>query len=315
MPVALAEPGLPTLNLECGALDGPEEVEVLVISPHLAATWLKKYNVDNFRPLSDKHRDKYVKAIKGGKFPLSNAMIILCKDRITGKILLGDGQHRLAACVEADMPIRQVVLRNADPAIIIHADRGKGRKISDYLARMGHENPTVLAAALKILYTYKKNLDSIANPKGDDDDLYAMLSDRPDLVPAVNWAVSATARGRGVRMSPSWLAVARTLIMEVSGLPECNDPKKAREDADFFFARMVDDDRQEMQTSMHPIVQLNQILASRGNHVRDTQDKLAHFLALAYVIKAWNKYRIGDHGHNLVVRLGGRAPEPFPRPI
>lgn len=315
MSAAVATPVEPRM-VDLSKIMGPETVAIEIIYPKMAQTWLTEYNTGNFRNMMPHTVQKYVKAIKAGNFPLSNSAIILCTDPNTGKVTLGDGQHRLQACVDADMPIRQIVLRGADPAIIIHADRGKGRQLSDYLAHMGYNHPKPLSMALKIFHTYKTNVDRISRPEGTDDELYALVKNRPDLVLAVEWAAEhSLGRGKPIRMTTSWLAVARALIFEVSGLPGCKDPDQARKDADFFFSRLIDGDRSMIPGMYHPIAQLLDTLVDHGNRARDV-DRFENWKLLALVLKAWNRYREGDHGRQqLRINLGGSNPSAFPEPI
>ena len=300
--------------IDVAKLDGKEKVSIDVITPSVAKRYLDEYNEDNFRRMMPASVRKYKRAIEEGKFPLSNSMIILCTDRATGRVMLGDGQHRLQACVDAGLPIRQVVLRGADPAIIIHADRGKNRQFSDYLAWMGYGHSKVLSMALKVFHTYKNNVDRIVRPGATDDELYDLVRNRPDVVLSVEWACEYSLGTRpDIRMTSSWLAVARALILEVAALPGCKDPEQARTDADQFFTWLISGDRTQMASDLHPVAQLLDTLRDHGCRARDT-DKFEPWRLLAYVLKAWNRYRAGDFGSVLSVRLGGKNPEPFPEP-
>lgn len=299
--------------VDMATISGKEKVAIEVITPDIAELWLTKYNTDNFRAKMPKTVAKYKLAIKKKRFTLSNSMVIFCTDPDTGKMFLADGQHRLQACVDSGLPIRQVVLRGADPDMVLHMDRGKNRKFGDYLNRMGFSHPNDLSMALRILNTYKTNLDRITRPEAEDDDLYELVRRRPDINLAVQWAAKhSKGRGKPIRMTTSWLAVGRALILEVSGLPECEDPDQARTDADFFFARLVDHDMSELPGANHPIKQFIQVLYDHGNR---STDRYENYKMMALLLKAWNQYRTGNHSNQLRINLGGKNPEPFPEPV
>lgn len=309
-PVETTQPRM----VDMATIEGDETVAIEVITPKTAKKWLEKYNIDNFRAMMPRTKAKYQLAIEKKRFTLSSSMIIFCKEPDSGNVFLADGQHRLQACVDSNRPIRQVVLRGANPDIILHLDRGKGRKFGDYLKRMGFEYPNDLSMALKIFHTFKTNLDRIARPNAEDDDLYALLLNRPDIDLSVQWAAkhSKGRSGKPIRMTASWLAVARALILEVGGLPGCEDPDQARTDADFFFARLVDHDMAELVGANHPIKQFIQVMYDHGNR---STERYENVKMMALLIKAWNQYRTGQYSHQLRVNLGGKNPEPFPEPV
>lgn len=66
--------------------------------------------------------------IRGGHWRLTHQGIAIAVD---GRLL--DGQHRLMAIIEADMPVRMMVCRNADPAIFDAIDIGTKRQLRDIL--------------------------------------------------------------------------------------------------------------------------------------------------------------------------------------
>jgi hypothetical protein len=308
-PVTAAKP---KVMVDMATIEGKEKVAIEIITPDVAEIWLKQYNIDNFRAKMPKTVEKYRAAIKRQRFTLSSSMVIFCTDPDTGKVFLADGQHRLEACVKSGLPIRQVVLRGADPNIILHLDRGKNRKFGDYLARMGFGHCNDLSMALRIFHTYKTNLDRIARPEAEDDDLYELVRRRPDVDLAVQWAAKhSKGRGKPIRMTTSWLAVARALILEVAGLPDCEDPDQARTDADFFFARLVDHDMAELPGPNHPIKQFIQVMYDHGNR---STDRYENYKMMALLIKAWNQYRTAKHSNQLRINLGGKNPESFPEP-
>ena len=86
-----------------------------VITPDMAKEWLEK-NVKN-RRLNMFRVDVLVKDMKDGKFTLSPSPICFDHD---GYLI--DGQHRLSACVLANVPIVSVVAYDVPSDVVI--DRG-----------------------------------------------------------------------------------------------------------------------------------------------------------------------------------------------
>ena len=60
--------------------------------------------------------------------------------------VLVDGQHRLAAIIEADLPIEMTVFTEVDEGTFDVLDTGKRRNAADVLAIEGEKSSTMLAA-------------------------------------------------------------------------------------------------------------------------------------------------------------------------
>jgi hypothetical protein len=286
------------------------------ITPSCAKAWMRDLNTRNFRPYSRKTAEKYADDMVDGKFgvrpetaPESN--IVICTDPESGEMFLGNGQHRLGGCIIAAerSPSFQGfwcgVMRGADPLAMLRMDVGKKRKISDYLAYLKVANPTIVAPALRILYTYKNKPDQLATQvTGTADQLLELLGDRPDIHRAVRFAINHSIGAKPIPMTTSWLAVARMLIGEV---PD------ADEDRDFFWTGLATRDTpNELANSQHPIVQMRRILDSRGTRVL-RQHRLPAAIMFGHVLKAWNLYR-DDSRVNLIFKPGGKGGDLWPIP-
>ena len=123
-------------------------VKMEVISPEKAKHMLNVM-VDN-RPLSKSVVSRYAKEMKQGRWIYDNGDTISISN---GNII--DGQHRLAACVESEIPFQVYVVTNVDKNTFTHKDIGKTRTGSDSLAVMGYSNCTKLAAAARIVNQYE----------------------------------------------------------------------------------------------------------------------------------------------------------------
>jgi hypothetical protein len=101
------------------------KMEIKVITPQLAATWLNRANRDN-RKIRLGWVSHLVEVIKRGEFKLSHQGIAFSK---TGRLL--DGQHRLMAIAEAEIPVTMVVTSDVDEDTFSTLDIGARRSFSD----------------------------------------------------------------------------------------------------------------------------------------------------------------------------------------
>jgi len=101
-------------------------VAVEVITPVIAKKMLEG-NTDN-RKLRKTRVEQYADAIKRGLWDIQNDAITIAK---TGKLL--NGQHRLSAIIEADMPVTCLVLRGVDESTYASIDAGLSRNLNDAL--------------------------------------------------------------------------------------------------------------------------------------------------------------------------------------
>lgn len=111
---------------------------VVTITPKLAAEWLES-NTNN-RPLSPSRISRLAEVIASGLFQENGETIIFTED---GALL--DGQHRLAAVVQAGKSIRSLVVRGVKPTAMETIDTGATRRSRDILHLSGHVNTTLLA--------------------------------------------------------------------------------------------------------------------------------------------------------------------------
>lgn len=281
--------------------------ELVHITPELAASWRNKYNVRNFRPYSEDTAKVYADDMRHGRFGVAESAIVLCKDPNTGEVFLGNGQHRLGGCELAGKPFWSIVLYGQDPMAVVRMDTGKKRKLADYLHFLGHPNPLILSATLRILYTYKADKSRLSSRKflGTADELLDLLQNREDIHRCVRFAAVNGGYGdKPIPMTPSWLAVARLLIAEVE------DPHN---EIDWFFASLANQDTSnELGNPDHPVCQMRRLLLQRGTNAKKEM-KLPPPTLLATLLKCWNNTRDEDYT-KLGIRLTGPTAEPWPIP-
>lgn len=131
-------------------------VEVENITPSLAAEYLTN-NLPNNRSISRRWVAKIVTLMKSDNWSLNGESIKFGFDPKEGKDILIDGQHRLAAIVEAGISVEMLVVRGLPMDSFKTIDSGRKRQAHDVLRIMGYGQSTLLAAGLRLLYKYSKD--------------------------------------------------------------------------------------------------------------------------------------------------------------
>lgn len=121
--------------------------EVVTVTPEVASVWLDQ-NTNN-RPLNKKRVTNLANVISRGEWEFNGDSI-----RFSESGVLLDGQHRLAAIVEADEPIQTLVVTGLKDSVFDVIDRGATRTVGDILSVRGEKNCNALAAATRLYYTW-----------------------------------------------------------------------------------------------------------------------------------------------------------------
>lgn len=126
--------------------------KVQTITPKKAADWLSA-NASN-RPLSKPVVRAFAEAMKRGEWVVTHQGIAFDADGV-----LIDGQHRLAAIVEADQPIDLTVFTDVAEGTFDVLDTGKRRNAADVLAIEGEKSATMLAAMVRTVWLFEHRPD------------------------------------------------------------------------------------------------------------------------------------------------------------
>ena len=132
------------------------KTEVEIITPALAKQYLAKNK--NNRAIKERTLSMLVRAIKDGSFALTHQGIAFDEE---GNLI--DGQHRLMACVIADIPIKVLVSREVKTDAVQFVDIGVKRDFADVIKMTGrYEDSPALrnkgtSAAMKQLVYYGYN--------------------------------------------------------------------------------------------------------------------------------------------------------------
>lgn len=123
------------------------------ISPTRAAEMLEA-NSSN-RPLSRPVVRALADAMQRGDWMVTHQGIAFDTNGV-----LVDGQHRLAAIIEADIPVEITVFTDVEPGTFDVLDTGKRRNASDVLAIGGEKSATMLAAMVRAVWLYDNRPDA-----------------------------------------------------------------------------------------------------------------------------------------------------------
>lgn len=262
--------------------------DVIKITPQLAAMWLIEHNTHN-RPMRRRVVAAYAEDIRSGNWRQTGDSIKRAAD---GTIL--DGQHRLAAIVEAQKSITMLVVGNLPAEVQDVVDGGARRKFGDVLQLRGEKNYVTLAAVVRRVWYWNTGLrTNTGNYSPSTSQLLALLEEHPELrdsVEAIRLITSSS------QITGSILGLTHWLFSQIDA-----------EDAKIFFARVGDGVN---LAADHPVYVLRKTVADHHT----AKSRLTDTMVIAYTIKAWNAYRDGRTISILRYRAGGASPEAFPEP-
>jgi hypothetical protein len=107
------------------------------------------------RPLSKATVRGFADAMRRGDWLVTHQGIAFDTNGV-----LVDGQHRLAAVIEAEMPVDMTVFTEVEPDTFDVLDTGKRRNAADVLAIEGEKSSSTLAAMVRTLWLYYNRPDA-----------------------------------------------------------------------------------------------------------------------------------------------------------
>ena len=123
------------------------------ITPERAEQWLAA-NTAN-RPVSKSTVRGFAEAMRRGDWLVTHQGIAFDSNGV-----LVDGQHRLAAIIDADLPVEMTVFSDVEPDSFDVVDTGKRRNAADVLAIEGERSTTLLAAMVRSVWLYHNRRDA-----------------------------------------------------------------------------------------------------------------------------------------------------------
>lgn len=262
----------------------------VLVTPEYASQLLS-YNSHN-RPLRPKGVEKYVHDMKAGRWQENGDAIRVADDGV-----LLDGQHRLLALTEAGVSLWMLVVTGLPPEAQETVDGGMRRGFPDALRLRGTPYWEGVATVTRRVHmwnlgVYKHQAErrmAVSNYE-----LFDTLFDNPDIFDSAK-RVYSEKKKRDIKIYPSTLGVLHWVFTRLD-----------KDDATYFFDKLF---------SGADLSEVDPIHVLRRNLIAAQARQLDRDLETALVIKAWNAYREGRSVTLLAWKMGGRAAEPFPKPI
>jgi hypothetical protein len=210
-----------------------------------------------------------------------------------GRLL--NGQHRLHGVVAAGCGAWFVVLEGLPPRAMEWGDAGAPRTTADTLYISGEKNANQLGSALKVLFEFERsgrvwNAGMLVPPTRGE--LLATLDRHPTIRDFAGWKRPTALKA----LSPApW----RTFMYIATGVNP-DDAAAFREGVELGSTLSPGDARLTLRT---------RLLAESAK----TSSALRPFVAMVFVIKAWNAWRAGEPMLKLNFKSGGAAPESYPQ--
>ncbi|MET7839196.1 hypothetical protein ABZT45_11315 [Streptomyces sp. NPDC005356] len=244
-------------------------MEVLHISPELAAKWLTR-NTNN-RPLSKSAVQQLAGQMQRGEWQLTHQGIAFDENEV-----LIDGQHRLAAVIKADTTVPMTVTHGVPRTAFTVMDTGRKRTGRDALALAGEANATHLAAALRGLHLFLHAPNSAwsgGSSVTSNDQLLVLLEKHPRVRDALHHGI---ALNRACRVT----VTAATIGWYVTAEARPDIDQSAWKDGVITGARLESGDpRLTLRNTM--------LSLAAGKTHRRRDDSREHLL---YYLKAWNAW-------------------------
>lgn len=150
---------------------------VQTITPDKAAELLRS-NTAN-RPLSTATVRAFAAAMGRGEWQVTHQGIAIDTN---GELV--DGQHRLAAIVEADVPVEMTVFTEVPPDTFDVLDTGRRRNAADVLAIEGEKSTHQLASMIRTVWLYDHKPEGVWAGRGaavTNHQILETLADNPSI--------------------------------------------------------------------------------------------------------------------------------------
>lgn len=162
----------------------PTDMALETITPEVAKTYLAM-NIAN-RNLNRATVARYRRDMLNGRWRVTGDPI---RFDTNGKLF--DGQHRLAACIEAQKPFTTLVVRQLEPETVNVIDSGRGRRAHDVLALHHYTNSYLLASAARWLIVMRQGIqvgqDVFSGLKPSHEEILDVVRRHPELGKSCNF--------------------------------------------------------------------------------------------------------------------------------
>ena len=259
----------------------------MLVTPDQARAWLETTNINN-RPLRESDWMKIWLDILENRWKYNGEPISFGSN---GALL--NGQHRLKACAESDLPIDADVIFGLDPAARDTIDIGRVRTAGDIAHLDGVENSTATCAAAYLLLVHEKGgIQQLGNQRVTPSK--TKVNERVRNDPRISEVAGRSSNlGRGLA-SPRVVAFCYYLFSEQR--PDL---------ADRFFSQLASGANLDKNS---PVYRLRERL--RTNAAGKAKLPVREIVALFF--KAWIAYRNNEPVKCLRWHNSGDNPEKFP---
>ena len=262
-------------------------VSRMEITPSIAADWIAR-NTRN-RPVRQAMVMRYSEDMAARRWRVNGSTVVM-SDK--GNIL--DGQHRLLACIRSGASFTTFVASGVPEEAFVTIDSGISRKFSDVVSILGYPDASRLSALVRGWWEYQERgkLGTTGKERAPTtQELQTMLLENTDRFLSCLRGTSGPQKlfGGG---TGAWGVV----WMATGDIDET--------DRDFFFDRLKDGQNLAAGDAIYALRRLLQNDETRGRAMPPN-------MLLAYLIKAWNKFR----GRETVEILAVKASEDMPKPI
>jgi hypothetical protein len=259
----------------------------MTVTPEMAKDWTSR-NLHN-RPVRYTFVSQLARDMRAGNWDLNGETIKIADD---GTLL--DGQHRLYACMMAEVPFETFVITGLPASAQRTMDTGAKRRVSDQLSLAGEKNARALAPIARWSLLWLRGARSKAGRdiEPTHPEILAFIAAEPRLRGAADFAMSAHADVRQVKVTVwgmSWL-----LFNGINDLAAGVFLDRVRDGADIGVG--------------HPAHTL------RARVFKMKEERLTEHEQLALFCVAWNAFRDDRKTAILKLPTGGLTSKNFPEP-
>jgi hypothetical protein len=275
-----------TVAFRIAPVDSPApHVTIETVTPDMAARWMAT-KAPNRRPQPSRI-DQYARDMAAGRWALNGETVKFDRQ---GRCI--DGQHRLAAVVEAGVPVTMMVVRGLPSNAIETVDAGRARQFADALNIKGESSAHALAAAAAWVWRYENGSMRDTNTISHRE-LADVLGRHPGLRDSVG------------KMKRTVAPPAALAFVHYMGSQQ--HPDLAEE-----YVHGIAHGTMRDGTGLgahHPVFVLRERLRNEG---QNRKSSLRRIEALALMVKAWNHLVAGRDVMSLRWRSQGPKAEEFP---
>lgn len=259
--------------------------EIATITPERARELLG-FNVHNRKTKSAKIA-QYAREMASGNWPYTGDAIKFDTDRN-----LLDGQNRLLACIEADVPFVTAIVWNLPAATQEFMDIGATRNAADALTLRGYANVNILGATARTHYAYTSGslLTSFSGTGGRGNlsvrEVIAYIEEHPEFIEIAPIAKAI------VHKIPIGAGNIGTAMAITAGIDA--------EASETFFDDLLTGRSYGVGDPTNAVREKTANLLRNRNNIRSGA-------ALYILFRAWNAVRAGEDLR--VIRLGGPSPK------